>query len=286
MIGEFMNRYSKRFAALSCVVCLLAALFCSGFTFAYTESGETLIPVFKDGAIAAVGTKLDDTTYVPVRAFCAMMTDEAEISWDQETETVSAAAPGIELTAKVGENYITANGRPLYVEDGVLNLDGTVVVPVRVIARAFGAQVEWNEKKMSISITVDEDAQPIEAAEEAYDEDDLYWLSHLIYAESGNQPLEGMIAVGNVVLNRVESDLFPDTIYGVISQYGQFDVFSGGTIYLTPNELSVVAAMICLDGTEVIEDGLFFVNPEYGGDRWFKANLTYITSIEDHDFYA
>ena len=280
-----MNRYSKRITAAACVVCLLAVLFCSGFRLASTTDESDIIPIYIDKAFAAEGTKIGDTTYVPIRAFCEMLTDDVEVNWDQETGTVTAEAPDLVIKAQVGENYMTANDRPLYVEDGILNRDGTVVVPIRVIAQAFGAEISWNAREKSVEVDVG-DMKAIEPAKDAYNKDDLYWLSHLIYAESGNQPLDGMIAVGNVVLNRVESKLFPNTIYGVISQAGQFDVFAGGTIYRTPNELSVIAAMLCLDGVETIESGLFFVNPEYGGDSWFKANLTYITSIEDHDFYA
>lgn len=280
-----MNRYSKRITAAACVVCLLAVLFCSGFTLASTTSESDSIPIYIDNVFVTKGSKIGDTTYVPIRAFCEMLADEVAVSWDQKTKTVTVEAPDLVIKAAVGENYMTANDRPLYIENGIFNLDGTVVVPIRVIAQAFGVEINWNAKEKSVDVDVD-DMKVIEPAKDAYNKDDLYWLSHLIYAESGNQPLDGMIAVGNVVLNRVESKLFPNTIFGVISQSGQFDVFSGGTIYRTPNDLSVVAAMLCLDGVEVIEDGLFFVNPDYGGDSWFKANLTYITSIEDHDFYA
>ncbi len=281
-----MNRYSKRIAAAACVVCLLAVLFCSGFTLtSIVQTESDSIPIYIDNVLVTEGSKIGDTTYVPIRAFCEMLTDDVTVSWEQNTKTVTVEAPGLVINAIVGENYMMANDRPLYIAKGIFNLDGTVVVPIRVIAQAFGVEINWNAKECSIDVGVD-DMEVIEPAGNAYDKDDLFWLSHLIYAESGNQSLEGMIAVGNVVLNRVESNLFPNTIYGVISQSGQFDVFSGGTIYSNPNDLSVIAAMLCLDGVEVIEEGYFFVNPGYGADSWFKANLTYITSIEDHDFYA
>lgn len=280
-----MNGYSKRFIALACTVCVVAFLFCSGFTLTAVDPFKGRVPVYMNGGLVVTGSMIDDTTYVPVRAFCESLMDDASVSWDQASGTVTVSSSGLAIEAQVGECYITANERPLYAEDGVLNVSGTVMVPIRTIAKAFGVGINWDEHTDSIDLDGSEMAI-IQSAEDAYDEDDLYWLSRLIYSESGNQPLEGMIAVGNVVLNRVESERFPDTIYGVISQSGQFDVFSSGAIYSTPNELSVIAAMLCLDGVEVIEEGLFFVNPSYGGDSWFRANLTYIASIEDHDFYA
>ena len=50
----------------------------------------------------------------------------------------------------------------------------------------------------------------------SHDAIDLYWLSRIIYAESGAETLDGQIAVGNVVLNRMASKEFPDSIPGVI----------------------------------------------------------------------
>ena len=79
--------------------------------------------------------------------------------------------------------------------------------------------------------------------------DDLYWLSRIISAESRGEPLEGQIAVGNVVLNRVASADFPDTIYGVIFDDrwgGQFTPVRNGTIYQVPSARSVEAAGLSL----------------------------------------
>src|SRR5699024_8602041 len=109
-------------------------------------------------------------------------------------------------------------------------------------------------------------------------EDDLYWLSRLINAEAGNQPLEGKIGVGNVVLNRVADPTCPDTIYDVIfdARYGvQFSVTETGAIYLEPNEESVIAAKICLEGYNVVEDSLFFLNPQISSKTWFEKNFTF-----------
>lgn len=58
---------------------------------------------------------------------------------------------------------------------------------------------------------------------------DLRYLSAIVWAEAGNQDFAGQMAVAIVVVNRVENELFPDTIYGVISQNGQFHPFSNGS---------------------------------------------------------
>ncbi len=102
---------------------------------------------------------------------------------------------------------------------------------------------------------------PILSGEQAYQADVVYWLSRIIYAESGNQPLDGKIAVGNVVLNRVASPRFPNSVYEVIFQRNQFTPAANGSINRTPSAESVVAAKLCLDGANTAGSALYFVNP-------------------------
>lgn len=74
-----------------------------------------------------------------------------------------------------------------------------------------------------------------------YNAVDYYWLSRIISAESQGEPLEGQIAVGNVVLNRVESDQFPDTIAGVVfDQKYAVQVGAGGKRHRLLRSLSPV----------------------------------------------
>ena len=58
----------------------------------------------------------------------------------------------------------------------------------------------------------------------------LFWLSRVIYAESGNQPLDGKIAVGNVIMNRVKSLIFPTQWRGVLAQKNQFTTYRSGKL--------------------------------------------------------
>ena len=116
---------------------------------------------------------------------------------------------------------------------------------------------------------------------------DLFWLTQIISAEAKYQPLAGMIGVGNVVLNRVESKDFPDTVFDVVfdvSRVVQFEPVSTGGIYAEPDPLSCVAARLCLEGYCTVEDSLYFVNPSKGSD-WFDKALEKVTSIGQHNFY-
>ena len=100
--------------------------------------------------------------------------------------------------------------------------------------------------------------------------------------------MTGKIAVGNVVLNRMRSGQFPNTIYGVIfdKKYGvQFAPTANGAIYKTPNADSIIAAKMCLEGYSLSSDILYFFNPKYASGSWITQNREYAFTIGNHVFY-
>lgn len=124
----------------------------------------------------------------------------------------------------------------------------------------------------------------LKVVEELFNKEEIELLAKIINAEAGNQPYEGMLAVGNVVLNRVESDGFPDTIRGVIYQKGQFQPVSNGAINKPPSEEAIQAAKAVLEGVRVIdEDVIFFYNPKISTSKWiFTRHVVF--KIGDHAF--
>lgn len=250
----------------------------------------TVVPLYRENEYIGSGILVDDVSYVPLLSFVELMLGEdetCEAEYDTERGCVSLTSPTLSLSMTLDESFMEVNGRYLYFPDGVYNVNGTILVPLRELARVFCLGVEWDSEELAVYLTPQEDAVFL-PGEEFYDESDLYWLSHVIFSESGNQPLEGMIGVGNVVLNRAadESGSFADSIYGVIFQYGQFDVARTGAIHLTPNELSLVAAKLCLEGYNTVGDSKWFLNPKIGSAAWFNTYKTLTYSIADHDFYA
>lgn len=202
----------------------------------------------------------------------------------QEGEAVTEVLDTLTLTAEVGQQYIVANGRYLYAAGGIITLEDEVAVPIRLLAKALELEVEYEDETGFVKLTSGEEPGYLEDAADYYDEDDLYWLSRIIYCESGNQSLVGKLAVGNVVLNRVENSSFPDTIYDVIFQKNQFSPASSGSIYRTPGESSVIAAKLVLDGAQVLDNALFFNTA--GLVCYASKYRSYITTIGAHAFYA
>lgn len=98
---------------------------------------------------------------------------------------------------------------------------------------------------------------------------DKYLLANLIYCEAGNQPYEGQVAVGAVVMNRVMSSVFPDTVVGVIYQNKQFSPVASGRLALALAEDHATpacykAAEEAMNGITTVGDCLFFRTPIEG----------------------
>ena len=228
------------------------------------------------------------TTYVYLRDIVSYL-DGARAEWRGARAWI--ITPEATVTAKPGDRWLEAGGRYFYAPLGVRTVDGHVVAPLRALAEALGAQVSWDRATDRGTITTGRSA-PAGDAEEgkpAYSEQDLYWLSRIISAESQGEPLEGKLAVGTVVLNRVASSEFPDTIYDVIfdRKWGvQFTPVANGTVYLEPTEESVTAAKMVLAGAREAGNSLYFLDPTQTSNHWTIHNRTYVTTIGCHQFYS
>ena len=248
------------------------------------------VPVSMESGISrsvSYGKLVNDTTFFHIRSF----SDENgayEVKWNEKTETATVICPGLTVDAAVGAPYIIANGRVIYSGRENFVEDGKLYVPARSICKAFGFSLIWNAETMSVHVI--NEGEPIEHADSYYDKNDLYWLSRIISCEAGGtEPLIGQIAVGNVVLNRVNDESSPNTVYDVIfdRRYGiQFTPAYTSNIYKEPLEISVIAAKICLEGYTVSEDALFFYAPQYVYAAWIEENRDYLFTIGGHKYFA
>lgn len=98
--------------------------------------------------------------------------------------------------------------------------------------------------------------------------DEFFLLAKLIHAEARGETLEGQIAVGAVVLNRLGDPRFPKTITKVIYEKNQFSPVMDGNINLPPSRESLLAAEMALNGIDPTNGCLFFYNPEKAQCRW------------------
>lgn len=108
-------------------------------------------------------------------------------------------------------------------------------------------------------------------------------LSKLVYAEARGETYKGQVAVAAVVLNRVASASFPNTISGVIYQSGAFSCVSNGSINNTPDSTAVRAALDALNGWDPTGGCLYYYNPKATNDQWIRTR-TVKTVIGNHSF--
>lgn len=112
---------------------------------------------------------------------------------------------------------------------------------------------------------------------------DLYLLAKLVYAESRGEPYTGQVAVAAVVLNRVDSANFPNTIQGVIYEPWAFSCLYDGQFNLEPNSSAYQAAQDAMNGWDPSYGSLYYYNPATATSSWIFTRTTVVT-IGSHVF--
>ena len=100
---------------------------------------------------------------------------------------------------------------------------------------------------------------------------DLNLLARLISAEARGEPYEGQVAVGAVILNRVEHPSFPDTLSGVIYQPGAFTAITDGQFNESVAESAYRAARDALNGTDPSGGAIYYYNPDRAISQWIRT---------------
>ena len=112
---------------------------------------------------------------------------------------------------------------------------------------------------------------------------DYQLLARLISAEARGEPYMGQVAVGAVVLNRIEHPSFPDTMSGVIYQKGAFSCLNDGQFYEPISESAYRAASDAINGLDPSGGAIYYYNPKIATNKWIFSRPV-ITTIGDHRF--
>ena len=245
---------------------------------------------YKTMALRVGGVRLSEPaalingiTFIPLRAYASAI--GAAVRYNSSTKTMTVTADGLYMTASDGGYVIYANDRPIFnFSPNVVMSNGRMYVSLSSMMKITGQRSSVDSSGVSITGSY----SPLKSAAAYYREDEVFWLARIITAEAKGESLIGQIAVGNVILNRVASSAYPNTIYGVIfdRKYGvQFSPILDGSIYNTPTYTATLAAKICLEGTRLSEDAMFFLNPRTAQSSWIVNNREYAYTIGGHDFY-
>ncbi len=126
-------------------------------------------------------------------------------------------------------------------------------------------------------------AQTVQASGAVNRNDNVELLARLVHAEARGEPYEGQVAVAAVLLNRVESPAFPNSISGVIYQSLAFESVANGQFNLPPTSENIKAARAAMNGWDPTYGSLFFWNPSKPVNEWIWSRQT-IRKIGSHIF--
>lgn len=229
---------------------------------------------------------LGGITYVPMFAFADWL-GSFTYSYNSGKSTARVEGENLEISAHAGDLYIIANDRYFYTGREVVEFGGEIYVPILPMTKALNSRVEWRDSINGFYVSSG-DTRLLKSGAQVYNEDHVFWLARIISAEAQGEPMKGKIAVGNVILNRVRSSAYPNTIYGVIfdRKFGtQFSPVANGTIYNTPTSDSIIAAKMCLEGYSLSSEILYFVNPKVAPNSWIAKNRPYAFTVGNHAFF-
>ncbi|MBB6452186.1 N-acetylmuramoyl-L-alanine amidase [Salirhabdus euzebyi] len=116
-----------------------------------------------------------------------------------------------------------------------------------------------------------------------YSQNDIQLMANAVYGEARGEPYVGQVAVAAVILNRVESPTFPNTVSGVIFEPRAFTAVADGQIWLTPNEQAKKAVLDAINGWDPSGNAIYYFNPDTATSGWIWSRPQ-IKKIGQHIF--
>lgn len=229
----------------------------------------------------------------------------ADVFWDDSSKTARAFFMGNTVTLRTDSPIASRNGAQVLLNAPARIVNDRLYVPLRFVSESLGAKVTWNGVENPVDIVLkDSKGTPVrlltnvieEAAKNSspepedgslnYSDEEITLLAKVINAEAYSEPYEGKVAVGAVIVNRVKSNRFKNSIKDVISSGCQFTVVCNGKIdRLDLLEDSRQAALEALRGADPTKGALYFTNLGITKNPDFWARLTQTVKIGNHTFF-
>lgn len=172
-------------------------------------------------------------------------------------------------------NYHVAKGDSLY---KIAKLFGTTIAEIVELNQLKSTTIRVNQ----VLLIPDNGAKEYPVGLWLTDQE-VQWIAQMIHAEARGEPYLGQVAVGAVIINRVKSPKFPNTVKEVLFQEGAFQPIRNGSFYRPASEQAYRAALEALNGNDPTNGALFFFNPSISKDR-FMHNRTPVITIGQHRF--
>ncbi len=194
------------------------------------------------------------------------------------TTTTSTSTKGDVVSVKTYQQKLKSWGYYTGAVDGVKG--AKTVSAVKAFQRKNGLTADGivgnaTAKAMGISVSA--------GTNSSYTNNDTYLLAKAVYSEARGEPYVGQVAIAAVILNRVKSSAFPNTVAGVIYQPWAFTAVHDGQFELEPNATAYQAARDALNGWDPTYGSIYYYNPRTATNTWIRSRKV-TTTIGKHVF--
>lgn len=209
---------------------------------------------------------IDDTTYLVARNLVDAL--GYTIEWNNDERKVTITTDNKEIEFMVDKDLVYVNDQIIQIAEKPFIRNGRTYIPLRIVAEHLGCKIEFIQDTYTVALTKDSlEEVNKNVYTPAYTEEDLMWLSKIVEVESSHNNREMMLAIANVVTNRVKSDSFPDTVEDVIFEVNSHVQFppahKESFKSVEPSLNSKIASKNALEGKNNIGDALFFNNQPF-----------------------
>jgi hypothetical protein len=218
-------------------------------------------------------------TYVPIKSLTdALGIETVYYKAEDNSVTISDVHKTIKLF--INQSYVLVNNHEYYIDGRPTIVDGRTMVPVEFVAENFGCKIAWDKLTHSLLITKENLPKILDTPKNEYYPEDVLWLARVVHVEARGTEYECKLAVANVVVNRRYSHLFPNSIYDVIFQPGQFPpAHKSGFSEIIPSDECIRAAKNALNGENNVSKSLYFNN------RPFNSKANDLFKIIDGEYF-
>ncbi|NLM69431.1 MAG: LysM peptidoglycan-binding domain-containing protein [Firmicutes bacterium] len=201
--------------------------------------------------------------------------DAASLAEVTNNFQVEEVRQNIRSAEKQYDTYRVVRGDSLY---WIAEQFGTTVAELMKLNQLDSTVIHVNQKLLVPAGTLREYPCGLKLTDK-----EVEWIAQMIHAEARGEPYLGQVAVGAVIINRLKSSQFPNTVRGVLFQEGAFQPIRNGSFYRPANEQAYRAALEALNGHDPTNGALFFFNPKLSNDR-FMHSRTPVVTIGQHRF--
>lgn len=231
---------------------------------------------------------VEGRVFIPLRPFAEAF--GAKLEWLEVDQVAHVTKDDLDLVIGPGVGKSIRVDAEIPLETDAFFKDSVLYVALKPFVEIFGATVTWDESKQTIFIVSKDAKLPAEFIEEAkevkpiktYTDADVLLLAQLIFVETRGGSLERSLGVANVVLNRVKSNRYPNTLHGVVYQPGQFPPTRNGSFKSSkPDAICMQAAAMAFEGVNNVGASLYFNNRPFS----WKAKSDLFKVIQGMYFY-